>query len=62
MIDFTKYKNAAKYAMQINEGYTASLYGIDRDKLPYPYHGEFGQAWRYGHNLATKHVTEKSPG
>ena len=54
---FKQYKHAAKYAVEINAGYGANLFGIG--ECPY-IDGEDLQerqeAWRYGHQQAQRHL------
>lgn len=56
-MNFKEYKIAAKYAFEINAGYSANLYGLTKC----PYRKDEGKrgAWQYGWNLAQSHVEGK---
>ncbi len=47
MMDFNDYKTASRYAAQINVGYSARLFGIDRDSNPEADEGK-RRAWWHG--------------
>jgi len=56
-VDFKSYKNAAKYAVEINAGYSANLFGIG--DCPYVDGDDLANreaAWIYGHQMAQRHV------
>ena len=60
-MDFTNYRDAARYAADINAGYSANLSGLKRS-LPSNYWrkpDEQKEAFLYGHDLAQKHVEGK---
>lgn len=44
--DFSSYKTRSRYALQINQGYSAHLNGIPRDQNPYT--GAEADAWWFG--------------
>lgn len=56
-IDFKQYKEAARYAVEINAGYASNLFGIgqcpyvDGERLT-----ERQEAWKYGHQQAQRHL------
>lgn len=55
-MDFTEYQTAAKYAYEINQGYTANLCGVKRC----PYRNEAKKAaWHHGYDLAQQHIGGK---
>lgn len=53
-MNFKLYAIRAKYAEQINSGYSAALLGLPRDVNPY--RDEQGLAFNHGYDLAEKHV------
>lgn len=55
MMDFRDYRTAARFALQINEGYSAGLVGIGPN--PYPEGSDEAQAWDYGNGKADRDVT-----
>lgn len=57
-IDFKKYSTAARYAAEVNAGYTANLFGIS--ECPYKDGQDLHNreaAWIYGHQQAQRHVS-----
>lgn len=60
MLDFSHIPTAAKFSSQINEGYTACLYCIPRERVPYfPNDSEPAQAWLHGWNTAAMQIKGK---
>ncbi len=60
-MDFSNYRDAARYAADINAGYSANLAGLKR-ALPSSYWRkpeEQKEAWHFGFDMAQKHVEGK---
>ncbi len=57
-MNFKEYKTAARYAAEVNAGYTANLFGIS--ECPYKDGHDWinrEAAWIYGHQQAQRHVS-----
>lgn len=52
MTDFTDYKTASQYAVQINAGYSARLGGKSRAEQPVYGSMKEAAAWQHGYGLA----------
>lgn len=56
-LNFKQYSTAARYASEVNAGYTANLFGIS--ECPYKDGQDLHNreaAWIYGHQQAQRHV------
>lgn len=56
-VNFKTYKDSAKYAVEINAGYSSNLFGIG--DCPYVDGDDLANreaAWVYGHQMAQRHV------
>lgn len=56
-LNFKQYSTAARYAAEVNAGYTANLFGIS--ECPYKDGSDLSNreaAWVYGHQMAQRHV------
>lgn len=56
-VNWKDYKMSSQYAVEINAGYSANLFGIG--ECPYIDGDDLGmrqEAWRFGHQQAQRHI------
>lgn len=52
-LDWSKHATQTKFSIEVNEGYSACLHNIKRERNPYfPHDSAIGQAWFRGWDMA----------